>query len=68
MLARYRIFSRMGAFGVDLDSPRGAAAFIRVPPGRVVAVDHHRPGGGERRRRPPAGDAHGVEVDLKAAS
>ncbi len=23
MLARYRIFSRMGAFGVDLDSPRG---------------------------------------------
>ncbi|WP_128560321.1 lysophospholipid acyltransferase family protein [Methylobacterium crusticola] len=28
MLARYRIFARMGAFGVDLASPRGAAAFL----------------------------------------
>ncbi|QGY01091.1 glycerol acyltransferase [Methylobacterium mesophilicum SR1.6/6] len=28
MLARYRIFERIGAFGVDLDSPRGAAQFL----------------------------------------
>ena len=28
MLARYRIFERIGAFGVDLDTPRGAAQFL----------------------------------------
>ena len=28
MLARYRIFERLGAFGVDLDGPRGAAQFL----------------------------------------
>ncbi|GJE10683.1 MULTISPECIES: lysophospholipid acyltransferase family protein [Methylobacterium] len=28
MLARYRIFERIGAFGVDLESPRGAAQFL----------------------------------------
>jgi len=28
MLARYRVFERIGAFGVDLDSPRGAAQFL----------------------------------------
>ncbi|GJD62776.1 hypothetical protein MPEAHAMD_2935 [Methylobacterium frigidaeris] len=44
MLARYRIFSRMGAFGVDLDSPRGAAAFMAASrkilerPGRVLWI------------------------------
>ncbi|BAQ44731.1 glycerol acyltransferase [Methylobacterium aquaticum] len=44
MLARYRIFSLMGAFGVDLDSPRGAAAFMAASrkilerPGRVMWI------------------------------
>lgn len=44
MLARYRIFSRMGAFGVDLDSPRGAASFMAASrkildrPGRVLWI------------------------------
>jgi 1-acyl-sn-glycerol-3-phosphate acyltransferase len=44
MLARYRIFSRMGAFGVDLDSPRGAASFMAASrkildrPGRVMWI------------------------------
>lgn len=28
MLAKYRFFSRIGAYGVDLESPRGAAAFL----------------------------------------
>lgn len=28
MLERYGVFRRMGAFGVDLDSPRGAAQFL----------------------------------------
>jgi 1-acyl-sn-glycerol-3-phosphate acyltransferase len=28
MLARYRIFERIGAFGVDLETPRGAAQFL----------------------------------------
>ncbi|MCJ2092357.1 lysophospholipid acyltransferase family protein [Methylobacterium sp. J-072] len=28
MLARYRVFERIGAFRVDLDSPRGAAQFL----------------------------------------
>ncbi|MDP4002045.1 lysophospholipid acyltransferase family protein [Methylobacterium sp. NEAU K] len=28
MLARYQVFERIGAFGVDLDSPRGAAQFL----------------------------------------
>ncbi len=31
MLARYRVFERIGAFGVDLDSPRGAAQFLPRP-------------------------------------
>ena len=30
MLRRYGIFGRIGAFGVDLDSPRGAAAFLHA--------------------------------------
>lgn len=30
MLARYRILGRIGAFGVDLDTPRGAAAFLKA--------------------------------------
>lgn len=30
MLERYRFFARIGAFGVDLGSPRGAAAFLRA--------------------------------------
>ena len=30
MLARYRVFGRMGAFGVDLDRASGAADFLRV--------------------------------------
>jgi 1-acyl-sn-glycerol-3-phosphate acyltransferase len=30
MLKQYGIFGRIGAFGVDLDSPRGAAAFLRA--------------------------------------
>ncbi|KMO20623.1 glycerol acyltransferase [Methylobacterium platani JCM 14648] len=44
MLARYRIFARMGAFGVDLESPRGAAAFLAASrkvlerPGRVMWI------------------------------
>jgi 1-acyl-sn-glycerol-3-phosphate acyltransferase len=44
MLARYRIFARMGAFGVDLDSPRGAASFMAASrkilerPGRVMWI------------------------------
>ncbi|MET7245358.1 lysophospholipid acyltransferase family protein [Methylobacterium sp. EM32] len=44
MLARYRIFARMGAFGVDLDSPRGAASFMAASrkilerPGRVLWI------------------------------
>ncbi|MCJ2011988.1 lysophospholipid acyltransferase family protein [Methylobacterium sp. J-076] len=28
MLAKYTIFARLGAFGVDLDSPRGGAQFL----------------------------------------
>jgi len=28
MLRKYGVFGRIGAFGVDLDSPRGAAAFL----------------------------------------
>jgi len=30
MLRRYRFFARIGAFPVDLDSPRGAASFLRA--------------------------------------
>jgi 1-acyl-sn-glycerol-3-phosphate acyltransferase len=30
MLRQYGIFGRIGAFGVDLDSPRGAADFLRI--------------------------------------
>lgn len=44
MLARYRIFARMGAFAVDLDSPRGAAQFLEsarailADPGRMMWI------------------------------
>lgn len=44
MLAKYAVFRRMGAFGLDLDSPRGAAAFLKSSrdvlsaPGRVLWV------------------------------
>ncbi len=40
MLARYRIFQRMGAFGVELDSPRGAAQFLRNA--RAILADPRR--------------------------
>ena len=40
MLARYRIFERMGAFAVDLDSPRGAAQFLRNA--RAILAGPHR--------------------------
>ena len=30
MLGKYGVFGRIGAFGVDLDSPRGAAAFLHA--------------------------------------
>ncbi|WP_201859779.1 lysophospholipid acyltransferase family protein [Microvirga soli] len=30
MLKQYGVFGRIGAFGVDLDSPRGAAEFLRT--------------------------------------
>ena len=30
MLEKYRVFARMGAYGVDQESPRGAAAFLKV--------------------------------------
>lgn len=40
MLARYAIFRRMGAFGVDLDSPRGAAQFLRHA--RAILAGPHR--------------------------
>ncbi|WP_407528537.1 lysophospholipid acyltransferase family protein [Methylobacterium oryzisoli] len=30
MLEKYRIFGRIGAFGVDLDAPRGAADFVHA--------------------------------------
>jgi 1-acyl-sn-glycerol-3-phosphate acyltransferase len=30
MLERYGVFGRIGAFGVDLDTPRGAAAFLKA--------------------------------------
>jgi hypothetical protein len=39
MLARYRIFERIGAFGVDLDSPRGAAQFLAAA--RTILADPH---------------------------
>ncbi|MDP4025553.1 lysophospholipid acyltransferase family protein [Methylobacterium sp. NEAU 140] len=33
MLRKYRIFERLGAFGVDLDSPRGGAQFLAAARG-----------------------------------
>lgn len=30
MLAKYRVFARIGGYGIDLESPRGAAAFLKV--------------------------------------
>lgn len=39
MLARYRIFERIGAFGVDLDSPRGAAQFLAAARTILAAPD-----------------------------
>lgn len=40
MLARYRIFERMGAFGVDLESRRGAAQFLGNA--RAILAAPHR--------------------------
>ncbi|GJD78174.1 hypothetical protein GCM10007886_28960 [Methylobacterium gregans] len=40
VLGKYRIFERMGAFGVDLDSPRGAAAFLAHA--RAILAAPHR--------------------------
>ncbi len=37
MLAQYGIFGRIGAFGVDLDSPRGAADFLKAG-GEILAA------------------------------
>ena len=39
MLKRYRVFARMGAFGVDLDKPRGAAAFLTASAEILSAKD-----------------------------
>lgn len=36
MLAKYRVFGRMGGFGVDLDRPSGAADFLRTS-GEILA-------------------------------
>ena len=38
-LARYRIFARIGAFAVDLDSPRGAAQFLDAARAILAAPD-----------------------------
>jgi 1-acyl-sn-glycerol-3-phosphate acyltransferase len=40
MLRQYGIFGRIGAFGVDLDTPRGAAAFLRT--GEEILSAPHR--------------------------
>lgn len=40
MLKRYGIFSRIGAFGVDLESPRGAAAFLKSG-GEILSGRNH---------------------------
>lgn len=40
MLAKYRIFERLGAFGVDIDSPRGAAQFMVAA--RAILAGPHR--------------------------
>jgi 1-acyl-sn-glycerol-3-phosphate acyltransferase len=40
MLRRYGVFGRIGAFGVDLDSPRGAAAFLEA--GREILSSPER--------------------------
>jgi len=39
MLARYGVFGRMGAFGVDLHTPRGAAAFLAASADVLSAPD-----------------------------
>lgn len=39
MLAKYGIFRRMGAFGIDLESPRGAAAFLRTS-AEILSAPH----------------------------
>ena len=39
MLARYRIFERIGACGVDLDTPRGAAQFLAAARAILAAPD-----------------------------
>jgi hypothetical protein len=39
MLARYRIFERIGAFGVDLESPRGAAQFLTAARSILASSD-----------------------------
>ena len=44
MLKQYGVFGRIGAFGVDLETPRGAAAFLRASeeilssPGRALWI------------------------------
>ncbi|HEX2555896.1 MAG TPA: lysophospholipid acyltransferase family protein [Microvirga sp.] len=39
MLERYGVFGRIGAFGVDLDSARGAAAFLHASADILAAPD-----------------------------
>ena len=39
MLARYRVFERIGAFGVDLDTARGAAQFLAAARAILVGSD-----------------------------
>ncbi|MFC4170883.1 lysophospholipid acyltransferase family protein [Microvirga sp. GCM10011540] len=40
MLQQYGVFSRIGAFGVDLDTPRGAAAFLKAS--KDILSSHRR--------------------------
>lgn len=40
MLKQYGIFGRIGAFGVDLESPRGAAAFLKSSAEILSARNH----------------------------
>jgi len=39
MLKRYAVFGRIGAFGVDLDTPRGASTFLRASADILSAPD-----------------------------
>jgi 1-acyl-sn-glycerol-3-phosphate acyltransferase len=40
MLDKYRVFARMGAFAVEPESRRGAAAFLRTAAGILADPDH----------------------------